>query len=309
MNGRSAGLINRRNARILTRISWITAGGLLAGTVLMNWVSDFTRTARPQVILPRIMAQQIETLAYPTFHEMTSGRDNLFEYRILPLMSRKQEKEEKRHPPAPVTKLPPPPQRPIIDAAGLTLVGTVQGTGASWAILEDSRAGRTLVVAQGDEIRGSGVIEVGKQHIVLALDRARKRIVLQSPWKNGLKIKTEQTAVASPTVSVASMKPAAGAVKRKTKAIKKRKRLGISVRTIGYLQRQELGLKNEGLLITASRRPDVDVKKGDILLEIGGKKVGSLSEVISFIRGAGEKALTLTLLREGKRLEVVVPLQ
>ena len=48
------------------------------------------------------------------------------------------------------------------------------------------------------------------------------------------------------------------------------------------------------------------IKTGDVIKEIDGKKVGSVSEVSALIEGSGGKALELTLDREGEEVNVIL---
>ena len=88
-------------------------------------------------------------------------------------------------------------------------------------------------------------------------------------------------------------------------------KLGVAVAPVPPLLRYHLGLGKQGVLVEqvlpGSRAEKAGIVKYDVILEVNGKKIQSVADLKEAVQKAQGGKLTLTILRQGKKLTIEVP--
>ncbi len=148
------------------------------------------------------------------------------------------------------------------------LVGISSINNIKMAVITDIKKGEDRFVEEGDQIEGYKVVEIGKRQVVFVDSLGNKRI-LSFPKEKGEEIQLYQETNQ----------------KKKTRKKKKfrRVKLGISVRVLdAELAKSKKIPFSTGLLVTKVKN-NTQIYPGDVIVEINGIKVFSISQVKKII--------------------------
>lgn len=88
-------------------------------------------------------------------------------------------------------------------------------------------------------------------------------------------------------------------------------KLGVIVEPLSTMLRYHLGLGSEGLLIKEvrknSRADQAGILQDDIILGVNGTTIHSVSQLQNLVKKTGTEAMSITLLRQNKKITISVP--
>jgi hypothetical protein len=288
-------LLNTKSAQALHRLSMIAAILSLTGALFI-----FLAVKAPVISVPQVASTAVlpppPPLAYPRYSFFTAKRRSIFEFGTLDLVHRDYKLEAPGLPPGP-------------NLNGLQLVASLPGAVSSYAIIKGLEGAKDSVVELGEKVRDSILVEIASDHVVLTRNAQNATLIMKDPWEAQAQGMLEASHLRPDSVAVYEFPANRTATARSgaTTAVAPRQSpsLGLFLEPLDDNQRRQLDLPaGQGLLVTQVNRKGVNIAKGDLLVAVAGKSVGSMNQLLQILKNNAGRDLYLTLIRDGKAINL-----
>ncbi|MGE4557978.1 MAG: hypothetical protein AB7D07_14300 [Desulfovibrionaceae bacterium] len=284
-------LINTKSAQAMHRLCMIASVLSLAGALFI-----FLAVKAPVISVPQVASTAVlpapPPLAYPHYSFFTAQRRRIFEYGTLDLVHRDYKLEAPGLPPGP-------------NLSGLQLVASMPSDATSYAIIKGLGNAAGSVVSLGEKVRDSILVEIASDHVVLTRNAQNATLAMQDPWEAQAQGMLAASHLRSTSVAVYEFPANRTSPARNAAAPQRSASLGLFLERLDDDQRRQLDLPaGQGLLVTQVNRKGVNAAKGDLLVAVAGKSVGTVQQIMQILKENEGRDLYLTLIRDGKPLNV-----
>ncbi|TIH18118.1 PDZ domain-containing protein [Marinifilum sp. JC120] len=281
--------LHKNAADAFFRIALIVAALTLVGAVLILSLPAPHPQVRNHVDATREHPPS-DPLAYPHYSFFTTKRRHIFQYGQLHLVHRSYKRTAPDLPPGP-------------NVSGLSLMATMPGAGKSYAIISGINGGASTLVTLGQLVRESILVEIASNHVTLARNDQNVTLPMNTAWEAQTESLMSEAGISEGSGSSYTLSvPSDAAAKGVNVNIKG---WGVYLIPLTEMERKDMGIQSgRGLKVARVVRKDTGLLRGDLLLAVSGRPVGSIPQVDAILKNKIGKDVFLTIIRKGNPMNV-----
>ncbi len=286
--------LHKSAADAFFRITFIVAALTLTGAVLIFSLPAPHAKTENYVDAPR-EHPPTDPLAYPHYSFFDTKRHHIFQYGQLDLVHRSYKQPSRTAPPP---RLPSGP-----DISGLTLKATMPGAGKSYAIITGINGAASSLVTLGQTIRQSVLVEISSNDVTLIRNDQKAILTMSSSWEGQAESLMNESGITEKTGISYSLSVPSGAVGKAGSSTVGG--LGVNLIPFSVAERKDLGLpSSSGLKVARVVSNNSGLRQGDLLMAVSGNPVSSIQQVSEILKSKVGKDVYLTIIRNGKPMNV-----